>query len=361
MSYYSSLQRTVTVDQTAGPITWPADLELVLVLAPSEVFGAADPREPGVVAIDEAEVSVDPITGKMLIRSRQSLSPANILGTFPSGTLSVSGNTATVKTPVSDANHLNAVVDWVIVGFSHFLSIQLGVFAEVKSVLGTLGGRKLSAMYPDGTYSALFTFLTDQERDALIGAALESVPRDNPSYPRLAVASFYFHHALRLLSPHEVNYVPYCAHAEVMLNLTKCLEILFGASQRDALRRIVREFEYSQNEIESQIIPIFLMRNEIDVAHAVGSRIDMKEVILFRKYIDRSVLNVGAILRRTTELIREQRLVLKPFTAEKFAERAKFNTRLFAYLEGDALGTENKRIHVISSGEAHRAKTGLSP
>jgi hypothetical protein len=349
MSYYSSLQRTVTVDQTAGPIAWPADLELVLSLAPGEVFGASDAGEPGVVVNHEAEVSVDPITGKMLIRSKQGLSSANIIGTFPSGTLSVTGSTATVKLPVSDERHLNAVVDWVVVGFSHFLSIQLGVFAEVKSVLGTLGGRKLSAMYPDGTYSALLTFLTDQERDLLIGAALETIQQDNPSYPRLVVSSFYFHHALRFLSPHEVRYVPYCAHAEVMLNLTKCLEILLGASRREDLRRIGRDFGYSASEIESQIIPIFLMRNEIDVAHAVGSRIDMKELILFRKYIDRSVLNVGAILRQAIEHIRERRLVLKPFNAEGCAERSKFNTKIRTYLEGSALAT-NKRTTIIGSG-----------
>ena len=349
MSYYATLQRTVIADQSQGEFTWPAELVLRATLAPAEVFGCAPVDSPNVVLNQQAEATIDSDTGKISAQHTRPLSRLKLDLNSPSCTISFDGNIVTLRTEVKTNAQLNSTMDWLCVSLGQFLSTQIGVFAEVKRIDGSIGGKHLRAMYSGGTYSTLLAFLTDQERDQRVTAAICGVKQDDPSYLRLAIASLYFHHALRLISPHEVNYIPYCAHAEVMLNLTKCIELLLGTAQLDRLRPALQLIGYTKQQIESQIIAIFVVRNELDIAHPTGSRIDPEDVGLYRQYIDRSIVNVGSLLRRVTERIGNGTLTLKGLSESPSPKRDSLKRRLRQFVEEEALEAPGvQRVTVVS-------------
>ena len=69
---------------------------------------------------------------------------------------------------------------------------------------------------------------------------------------------------------------------------------------------VLTPFCFSKAEVESQVIPILLVRDELDVAHPVGSRIKSELITVLRQYIARSVTNVRAILLRVARMIERE-------------------------------------------------------
>jgi len=93
--------------------------------------------------------------------------------------------------------------------------------------------------------------------------------------------------------------VPELNASEFLVDLVKSLEILVGSSRdRDKMRQGCEKLGFSRTEIESQIIPIVLARNELDGAHPVGARLSDEDILVLRQYVERASQNVRAILFR---------------------------------------------------------------
>jgi hypothetical protein len=60
----------------------------------------------------------------------------------------------------------------------------------------------------------------------------------------------------------DVEFAP-----EIILNLAKILEVLFG-NTRDQIRLGLSDLEYDEVEREGLFIPLIILRNELDVGHA---------------------------------------------------------------------------------------------
>jgi hypothetical protein len=86
----------------------------------------------------------------------------------------------------------------------------------------------------------------------------------NGNHSALLAAAAYMHAAERLASigNSPVEFAP-----EILLNLTKVLEVLFG-NTRDRIRAGLTSLGYGEAEREGIFIPLVIMRNEIDVGHA---------------------------------------------------------------------------------------------
>jgi hypothetical protein len=352
MSYFASLLRQITLEESTEPVSWPAILDVQAHLSPGELFGVTTDAQDSVVVapLQTVTVTFHGLQGTMHFHAPTTLAATDFCAQLPTGSLEIKGSTARLLIEVTSHQHLNLVADWITLGLGPFLSVQIGVFVEVKTLKGTLGGRSLSAMYADGTYSALFAFLDEKGRSAGIEAALQCIRQDSPSYPRFTVASLYYHQALRLLSPHEISFVPYLAHAEVMLNLVKCLEILFGSDRHDKIRIAAEKLGFESAEIESQIVPIFILRGHYDVAHPRASRPDPKDVKLLRNYIDRSVLNVAYILRRASDQIGKGQLQLNALTPKSESEDAVFKVKLRNYLQANPLSPVDQGATTFTTG-----------
>ena len=85
-----------------------------------------------------------------------------------------------------------------------------------------------------------------------------------PSNWRLSVALDYFHLACRL---YTIAPSPWEFMAEIILNLAKSLQSLFGHS-REEIRTGLLSLGYTREQIEGCFIPIMALRDKLDVGHA---------------------------------------------------------------------------------------------
>jgi hypothetical protein len=349
MSNYWKLQRQIVIGGEDDPILWPAIIDLQFELEPSDLFGIPSPLQPLTTINGKSKFSVDGRTGKFILIETQSLEVANLIGNFQFGQIHLRGNIARLTATLNDQSHFVSTVNWLSVMLTQFLSVQVGIFIDIVSISGTVSGRPISVIYPSESYSLLLAKLDANTREEAFQDTLLGPNPNQQSYQRYIVSSRYFHHALRLLSPHQVNYIPYTAHAEVLLNLAKCIEILFSTSNRDMLRQRFRELGFNQSQIDSQIIPILVARNDIDVGHPLSGEATKEEIAVLRKFVDRSVKNVATILRVVAKRIIIQEDYLEPLRAQKNKDRQKLVNKLRGYLEEEGLDPELRSPVVISS------------
>ena len=124
---------------------------------------------------------------------------------------------------------------------------------------------------------------------------------ENLRYARFSAALHYYHVARRLVvagnGAHEFM-------AEIILNLNKVLEVLFGP-RRDSVREELTKLGYSSEDIEIRFIPLMILRNEFDVGHAFLSVIDrevLKELYSYLEFMEEDFCELlQRLLRRMND------------------------------------------------------------
>jgi hypothetical protein len=348
MSNFWKLRRQLVCDAASTPVAWPAKVDLMYRLKPADLFGVPDEGTQRSTMSGETKFSINGETGKFTVLETGNLSLFHLDGTFKGGSLKIVGNEVSLVASVASESHLESLMNWAAVLLTQFLTVQIGAFVDIESVAGTVSGQKVAALYSAESYSILLASVDAELREERIKNALLGPSIENPSYSRFAASTSYFHHALRLISPLEVNYVPYSAHAEVLLNLAKSIEILFSAPSRDALRERLRELGYSDSQIESQIVPILLVRNEMDVGHPASGHANTEDVATLRRFVDRSLKNVAAILQTVWQRICSNQNYLASLPGDGDTDRARLTAKLKAYLKEPSLDPGARTPIIIS-------------
>jgi hypothetical protein len=332
MSYYTVRARQLVIENFESiSLSWPASLAMTAVLSPAELFQEPEPNTPRAVTVGPVEIDIDGLTGKLTARPRDRIPLAEMRATTPVGALTIRGNNVTIQSSVNSIDEVLACADYLSTNVARYLSVEVGLFVDAVSISGTLAGHRLSLLYPGGSYGLTLLAMGGDYRQKAIERALARPPPGSASFPRFAASCFYYHQALRLRSPHEVTCSYYVVHAEIMLNLAKALVILMGTDDHDELRKRFGLMGYERDQIESQLIPILLMRNQTDVGHATAARPPEEHLAVYHTYIDRAVNNVGAVLRRTATLIRADDALLAPLD-KLDPDREKFVLRLREHL-----------------------------
>jgi hypothetical protein len=119
--------------------------------------------------------------------------------------------------------------------------------------------------------------------------------------------------------------------AEVLLNLTKSLEILF-TDDRDTLRTRAKTWGIPVKEIEQKIIPIFLLRNEIDVAHVSTGHLNKQERHTIFGFTVAAIDNVQQILLPIYEKVISDQIVLEPVSYSLTSHKKKLLADIKEYL-----------------------------
>jgi len=155
----------------------------------------------------------------------------------------------------------------------------------------------------------------------------------------------YFQQALRLESPHETS-VPSLNVGEIALNLAKAVEVLFS-SERDKIRQKCSLIGYTDVQVESQIIPILVIRNQLDVAHAAGTSISEEDTRTIHDYIRISVSNVRNLLLRVGSSLTKSIDVLDPLPTIKETDRRKICVRLREHMKEPLLPEELSQLNSL--------------
>ena len=349
MSNYWNLQRQIVIEGGSSGIAWPATAELRLELQPCDLFGVPSTSFPRTTIKGKTEFVVNGLTGKLSVSASQPVDQAIFHGTYPNGVIRIEGNIVHLTAQLADWSWLENTLNWLSTALTQFLSVQVGVFVDVALVEGTISGRSLRALYPAESYSLIVACVDEQTRDAAIRTSLLGPAQNQSSYPRFVASASYFRHALRLLSPREVNYAPYVVYAEVLLNLAKCVEILVSGKDREDQKKKFREFGFTKEQIETVIMPIICIRNDLDVAHPTSGYRTKEEIAVLRKFVDRTVKNVSHLLRLISRQIAVKSDFLEPLPSLPSGKRSKLIKKLESYLANEELDPASTTPVVLSA------------
>jgi hypothetical protein len=296
-------------------ISWPAILKAEFCLSPCDFFDRPDPSGAKVcISRESTQFEILPYEATILIKHTGTADPLHERLNFDKGHISIKGSKAILETEVENLGAAAAFIDWSKVMLSQFLSVKLGVFSDMRLIEGAIAGIPFVISSPGISYCALVTMADPAERSVLISAAVNMVSVSSPSYPRFVISCFYYQHALRLLSPHEVSFPQFTAVPEIMLNLEKCIQSLFPSASRDALGKKIQELGFSEEQVKSQLLSILMVRNDFDIGHSSSGVSSIEDLSLLREFSNRSVINVRALLLAVAEKIRTNENFLSPLS-----------------------------------------------
>jgi hypothetical protein len=338
MSYFIPRPRHLNiVSGDLGGITWPAAGRISVGLRPADLFGAStepSPRYAIVVGSSGVRVHFDSNLGRCHTESSTFLPLLELEGIrTPAGpVVSARGNTLYIDATFKSVEHLLTLVHSAEYYILPMLSMQFGTYVGLNEIIVEVAADvRMRAEISRFQHAIVIT--SDEDRRDRIHAALAAIPNDGP-FSRFMVSALYFQQAQRLASGVDGGTPDLCA-SEILINLAKAIEILFGGS-RDRIRDGCRAAGLTEAQIESQIIPILLARNQLDGAHPVGSPAKQDFVDTLRKFVDRAQFNVKSLLLRVHRLMVDGRAgFIEPFrdNADRARERQQLVDDMKAYLD----------------------------
>ncbi|GAB4234245.1 MAG: hypothetical protein Tsb0032_39810 [Kiloniellaceae bacterium] len=161
-----------------------------------------------------------------------------------------------------------------------------------------------------------------------VKASVRTLPLLSSYNARIFSAMYYYRQAIRLES---IEPDTQAMASEVILNLTKAIEAAFGTSSRDKIRKWCRDLGFSNAYIETSVIPLFLLRNELDVAHVSISPLSSDERASVVQFMKRATFTVNDILSRVEDLLIRREIALPPTSERLDRKKAKLIKSIQSY------------------------------
>ena len=216
------------------------------------------------------------------------------------------GNELVMSLSVRSQDEANQIVFSANQLIPAFLSLRLRVFVWIKEFLVEFGDchfRLETACHRFG-----ITVATTEHNEEGATQSLRDWSTTRRENLRIVMAIYYYRHAKRLasLEPDRQSMA-----AEVIMNLAKAIEIIFS-SNRDHLRSRAREWGLDREFIERWIIPILLVRNQLDVGHAASAPLLGAQHQAVLDFLDRAFTHVHTLLSRLVQMAQSGELTLEP-------------------------------------------------
>lgn len=266
---------------TSAP-RFPAMVALHLEYAPSIPFGVgAGPSATVFGAVSDKDMlqTHDAFTGRVLPLSTGP-GAIEMEVRFAELVLKFAGPRVETSFLCKDEEVLASVVTRVAFALPLFLGIHLCEPVSATSATCIIDGEEYSVelgspwlLVIETTAELQRQRMTDALRDATTAYSV-----DPAALRPLLTSLHYYHQAQRLLAAGASawEFMP-----EAILNYSKALEALWGNST-DEIRNGLQGLEVDQGQIEGVFIPVFLLRNHVDVGHVRYSR--PPQVLLDRLY-----------------------------------------------------------------------------
>jgi len=213
---------------------------------------------------------------------------------------------------------------------NHFLpailTLRFGIYVWVKEYTAAVGSRKLRLEVTRGAVA--YRGASAELQENLLTSAFEELVTTNPGHHRWISSAYYYRNALRLF---ELPIDPQSLVAEILLNLTKALEILFSPS-RDRLRELARCWGFDDKFVEERLIPLFLLRNELDVAHVATGPLSPAQKGIIIDFLVSAQGAVNYTISRVGDLVRDGAIELAPASKELDREKERLLEKISEYL-----------------------------
>jgi hypothetical protein len=335
-------RRAVLIRGDLATISFPTPAEVVAQLSPPDVFGAAasvDARAVFKRSAPGQRFHWNANTGEYKLISDQFLNAFILERKLQNGIqLSILKDTWTARFEAVSFDDVMAVVQFLEFCVANYLTLTTDVFISVEKITATIN-KAIELRYELGNLSFGVQVLDEEGREKFVAKTLEFCALDNSSVPRLSIACLYYQQALRLKSPLEVR-VPSLDIAEISLNLAKSLQILFG-NRADQVRKGCKQLGYTDDQIESQITPLLIARDTLDIAHSAGRPMPQDLIEVLREYLGRASMNVRSVLLRAAKAIGDGTLSLPDLDSTgRKDEKQSLIESLREYLQMPPLGSD---------------------
>jgi hypothetical protein len=283
---YQVRRRTFRLGERKPPIL-PADVVIRIRFAPPQPFGGDGPGR-AVSHEGKAHIVFNSNTGQHVITSEPPLDPLEVIARAGNQEFRFSGPELCVTGRFESLHELDQFIQSLVLGLPWLLNVEFADPPYVERVNGEIAG--IPFVWELEQWAAHFGITTTalQEKKVAYSLLRFSVAAA-PGRRRLLAALHYFHKACRLNREAKTagEFL-----AEELLNLSKCLEVLFpgdeGQQTADAARSGLTALRYSGEEIERDFVPAILLRNHIDVGHVYLGVFSVEQLTTLHEFADRS-------------------------------------------------------------------------
>ena len=287
------LQSRIYQIKNEKSFSFPNDVEIEIYLEPKEQFGVGEKHSKTAVQNRKAMMLYDANTGRSSILSDPPLEPIEAILEWDDLRLELKGNKLYVKAKCETPKSL----DDLLISLHYMIPILMNVeFAEppiVKYTRGRVGEAIFNWELEQTTHR--FDITTKEKQEQRVIDSFERLEITSGLFNRrLAAALNYFYVARRLV---DAGNSPYEFMSEVVLNLCKVIEILFGP-KRDNVRSKLLNLGYSKDEIEVKFIPIMILRNEFDVGHVSIALFKREQLNALYTYLENSENDFRDLLKK---------------------------------------------------------------
>jgi hypothetical protein len=260
--YTYQLQPRVMRKESGELPTFPCRAEITIELEPAHAFGEGSGSLPIILMGSSLETLYNANTGRHQNSQNPPLGLVKLELEILGGTARLSGKNLIFRYECPSFNDLASRIETLRLVLPAIFSLYAALPVTAASATGQAETLRVRSQIARSASPLLVTTQSgyeDRIKNALASVELLLEERN----ATLLAAIQYFHVAQRLLvageSPDEFS-------AEVLLNCTKALEVLFG--NRDATRAGAQALGYSTTEIEGTFVALQILRDELDVGHA---------------------------------------------------------------------------------------------
>jgi hypothetical protein len=283
----------------SGPMKFPNKMVIKIQLSPPEAFGTSDRHSRLALIGRETNFLLNGNTGRIRILSKPPLEPIHAIIESPERRFELKGDVFQYESPCKDEKELEGH----LIIFVHVFPAMLNIyFADPPTVLQTQGqvGETVFRWEQVDT-QFIMNPVSPEDIVKNVSEAFHNLEiMGGAKNRRLAAALYYFYTVSRLIVTGNSDWE---FMAEVILNLCKALQILFG-NKRDDVRKDLSKLGYTKDEIEGDFIPIMILRDDFDVGHPMVN-------IFSRKQLDILYLYLGNVEKDFRELFKRLLVKLK--------------------------------------------------
>jgi hypothetical protein len=269
-------------------LTFPALCEIFFHFQPPQPFGTQAGGGRTAVRAVAGTVLFDANSGQHMIESKEPLSPLDITIEESTRTLRLAGTVFSLFQQFASLKEMGETIESIYFVFPSLVNLSFADPPYIERVDGKVGSSSFRWEL-DGWEMKIRTTTQEQQEESFAKAWEQMGVLSEPHRRRLVAGLHYFHKACRLARAGSTagEFV-----AEVVLNLTKSLEVLFPAAGdgrvRDAVRAGLRTLGYSDNDIECDFTPAMALRNEIDVGHVELGLFKMDQLKTIHAFTERA-------------------------------------------------------------------------
>jgi len=332
MSVYLIQHRGLVLKSGIMPSKFPALVTATITFAPEDAFG--------VQTVGVRSTAPKDRPAGFLWNANEGTSQwqvdfiEKVNATFKQGNFEVSldGNKLFIVFDTPSLDHAGQVVASANQFLPALLSFHLRVFVWIKKFEVEIGDTTFNFEIPRSAFG--ITIATKDHNQKQILTALDEWLGADERYFRILSALYYYRHAKRLaiMEPNPESMV-----GEVILNLTKAVEIIFS-NNREALRATAKEWGFHEVFIEERIIPLLLIRNELDVAHVTTSPLNPEQRQVITKFTHAALVAVHKLLERISMLARGGKIEIEPTSARMDTDKEKLLDNIRRYLNPHSIG-----------------------